>query len=89
MAFLCPPFLVLRKWAWFSLHGLPWVPRGRFGQLLIREGRGCRDQGGAVKKQGSTALGQGPGSLSREAQNNTGVSHTQVKTYFPDAFVLK
>ena len=22
-AFLCPPFLVLRKWASFSLHGLP------------------------------------------------------------------
>ena len=34
-AFLCP---------------LPWVPKGRFKPLLIREGRGCRDKGRAVKK---------------------------------------
>ena len=38
-AFLCPSFLVLRKWASFSFHDLPWVPRDRFRQLLIKEGR--------------------------------------------------
>ena len=35
----------------FSLLDLPWVPKGRFKQLLIGEGRGCRDKGGAAKKQ--------------------------------------
>ena len=35
----------------FSLHDLPCAPKGRFKQLLIREGRGCRDKAGAVKKQ--------------------------------------
>ena len=35
----------------FGLHDLPSVPKGRFKQLLIREGRGCRDKGEAVKKQ--------------------------------------
>ena len=34
-----------------SLLDLPWVPKGRSKQLLIREGRGCGDQGGAVRKQ--------------------------------------
>ena len=28
-AFLCPSFLVFRKWASLSLHDLPCVPRGR------------------------------------------------------------
>ena len=50
-AFLCSPFLVLRKSASFSLHGLPWVTRDRFRQLLIREERGCKDNGGRVKQQ--------------------------------------
>ena len=35
----------------FSLHDLPRVPKGRFEQLLIREERGCGDQGRAVKSQ--------------------------------------
>ena len=35
----------------FSLHDLSWVPKSRFKQFLIREGRGSRDLGGAVKKQ--------------------------------------
>jgi len=64
-AFLSPPLLVLRKWASFSLQDLPWDPRGRFRQLLIREGSGCIDRGGRVKKQ-QYSLGQGPGSLSRK-----------------------
>ena len=34
-----------------NLHDLPWVPKGRFKQLLIRKGRVCRDKGGAIKKQ--------------------------------------
>ena len=50
-AFLCPPFLVLRKWAWFSHHDLPWVPKDMFRQLLIRERRGRgEDKGGIVKQ---------------------------------------
>ena len=42
---------------------------GRFKQLLIREGRGCRDKVGTVKNNGA-ALGQGPGSPSSNIQNN-------------------
>ena len=44
-------FLVCKKKASFSFHELPWVPKGRFKQLLIREGRECRNKEGAVKKQ--------------------------------------
>ena len=45
---------------------LLWVPQGRFQQMLIREGRRCRDKEGAAKKQCSPEAG--PGSLSREAR---------------------
>ena len=41
---------------------------GRFKQMLIREGRGCRDKGGTVRRTNSAALGQGPGSPSRDTQ---------------------
>ena len=34
-----------------SLHNLLWVPEGRSEQLLVREGRGCKDKGGAASKQ--------------------------------------
>ena len=33
------------------LRHLVWVPKGRFKHLLIRQGRKCRDKGGAVKKE--------------------------------------
>ena len=44
-------------------------PMGRFKQLLIREGRGGREKGGAVKKQ-QCSLGAGLGFLIREAQSS-------------------
>ena len=47
----------------------PWVPKGRFKQLVIRKGRGCGQKRGAVRKQWSS-LGQGPGSPSSETHNN-------------------
>ena len=47
----------------FSLLDLPWVPKGRLQQLLIREGRGYRNRGGA---NGGTALRQDPGSHSKK-----------------------
>ena len=34
-----------------SLHDLPWVPKGRFKELLIQEGKGCKNKGGAARKQ--------------------------------------
>lgn len=34
-----------------SLHDLPRVPKGRFQQLLIREGRECRNKGETAKEQ--------------------------------------
>ena len=56
-AFLCP---------------LAWVPKNWFNQLLIREGRGCRDEQGTVKKK-HAALGQGYGSTSRDIPNIFGL----------------
>ena len=50
-AFLLLSFLVCRKKAPFSLYNFPWIPKGRFKQLLIRERRGCRDKGGVFWKQ--------------------------------------
>ena len=43
---------------------------GRFKQLLIRKGRGRRDKGGTVKRNNSAALGQVPGSPSKDTHNN-------------------
>ena len=57
-AFLCPLVSICRRWVSSSLHDLPWVPTGRFKQLLIREGKGCRDKGRAVKKR-YCSLGKG------------------------------
>ena len=61
-AFPCAPFLVCRE----QLQRLwPWVPKGRFQQLLIRNR--TQRQGEKEKKQ-HWSLGQGPGSTSREFQ---------------------
>ena len=55
---LCVPhFFGYRKQPSFSLHGLPWVPVGRFKQLLIGEERGACE---TREKQSRIALGQGP-----------------------------
>ena len=51
-------FLDYRKKTSFSLYNLPWVPMGRLKQLLIREGTGCEDKGGTVKRNNGEALGQ-------------------------------
>ena len=40
--FYVPHFFDYRKQPSFSLYDLPWVPVGRFMQLLIREGRDVR-----------------------------------------------
>lgn len=72
-AFLCSPFLVCRKWASFSLYGLPCVWGGRFRQLLIRRGRECKDEGATVKKQ---EYSHGTGSwciFSRDIHNDIGI----------------
>ena len=68
-AFLCFPFLDYRKTALYSFQDLPWDPKGRFQQLLIRERRGHRDKGGAIRNN-STALGQGSGFPSGDTHNN-------------------
>ena len=51
-----PHFFDSRQQPSFSLHDFPWVPRGRFKQLLIREGRGWKTR----EKQARAALGQSP-----------------------------
>ena len=68
-AFLGPQFLVCRKYVSCRFHDLPWVPKGRFKQLLIRKGRGCGEKRGAVRKQWCS-LGQGSGIPSSETHNN-------------------
>ena len=74
-AFPCPPFLAFRKWTSFSLQGLPWVPRGRFRQFLIREWRGCKDKRGTVKQQ-QYSFGAGFWFPLRDTHNNIGILDT-------------
>ena len=66
-AFLCSHFFDYRRQTSFSLHDLSWVSRGRFKQLLIREGRGCKTR----EKQSRAPLGLGPVSPSTDTHNNT------------------
>ena len=54
---LCSPFCDYREQPSVSLHDLPWVPAGRFKQLLTWE----RRRGETREKQSRAALGQGPG----------------------------
>ena len=68
-AFLCSPFLDYRKWASFSLHKLPWVATGTF-KLLSRGGRGDAETREEQSGNNSAALGQSPGSPSRDTRNN-------------------
>ena len=42
--FCVPHFFDYREQPSCSLHDLAWVPKGRFKQLLMREGRGCETQ---------------------------------------------
>ena len=66
MAFCVPHPFDFRKQPSFSLRDLPWVPTGRFKQLLMRKGRGCETR----EKQSRGALGQDPGSSSMDTHNN-------------------
>ena len=50
-AFLGPHFMFLGNGPPSASLTSPESPNGRFKQLLIRGGRGARDQGEAVKKQ--------------------------------------
>ena len=52
-----------------QLCELPWVPKGRFKQLLINEVKGFRDKRGTTKKQ-YYSLGLSPCSISRGTHNN-------------------
>ena len=55
--FLCPPFLVCRKQT-PAFMTFPEFPRAGSGTCRFREANGCRDEGGAAKKQQSS-LGEG------------------------------
>ena len=83
-SFLCSPFLIFRKLASFNLHGLPCVPRGRFRQLLMEEGRQGNDE---EEPNNSTALGQDPGSSSRDTHNDVGILYTYEKNYIAYAYL--
>ena len=58
-----------RKQASSSLHDLPWISKGRFKWLLIREGKKYRHREDKSRNK-SRALGQGPGSSLRNIYNN-------------------
>lgn len=70
-AILCPPFLVRKR---FSLLGLPWAPKSRLRQLLIRELRENADtkENQLCKKSNdnSSAIKQNPSYSSRNIQND-------------------
>ena len=54
-----------------SLHDLPKVPMGRFQQLLITDGRECQTrEKQIVERNNNAALGQDPGSPSRDSHSN-------------------
>ena len=61
-----PRFFDYRKWPSLSLHDLPWVPTGRFKQLLNKEGRGYETR----EKQSRAALGQDSISPSMDTHKN-------------------
>ena len=54
--------------------GEGWVPKGRFRQLPITEGRGRWGKGGAAKKQECSLGGQGPGSPPRGTHSNVSLA---------------
>lgn len=68
--FLCTLVLLCRE--------LPWAPKHRFEQLLVRERRGCRDKGGTVKNN-SAIFRQGPGSALRDTHNSSFELLTELK----------
>ena len=59
-------FFHYKKQPSFSLHDLPWDPRGRFKWWLIKKGKGCE----IMEKQSRAALGQGLISPSVDTHNN-------------------
>ena len=65
-AFLCPPFLWLEEIAFIQPPWPSLSSNSRFKQLLTREGRGCQTR----EKRSRAALGQGPGSPSKDTHNN-------------------
>ena len=78
-ALLCPPFLVFRKWASFTLHGFPC-------QILADQRKG----GDAKTREeqpsnNSTALGRDPDSHSRDTHNDGGILYISEKSYIPYA----
>ena len=65
-AFLGPPFLDHRKWASFSLQGLPWIPKGRSKQLEKGGGAETRQE----QSRNSVALERCPGFPSRDTHES-------------------
>ena len=76
-AFVSPISCFFRKQPSFSLQDLLWILKGRFKQLLIREGKGW--QGGASRNN-SAASGQGPGFSLRNIHNIMFGSSAELKS---------
>ena len=82
-----------RKRPSFSLHDLPWIPTGRFKQLLIREGRGHRAPGRNSQEKQACGRGAGPwvptrdthASLSRSADAETPSKWGTLRAQCPQA----
>ena len=75
-AFLCPLFLVFRRWA--SVQP-PWPPLCSKGQVQTvddGEREGIERQGRNSQSNNNAALGQDPGSPSRAIYNDIGILYT-------------
>lgn len=66
-AILCPTFLISEEIA-CSLRDLPWVTKGKFKPLLIKEAGGCKNKERAAKKQ-QGSLEAGPSFSLRDADS--------------------
>ena len=70
--FCVPPFLWWQKIGFLQPPRLPWVLKGRFKQLLIREGRGYETrEKQSVRRNSNVALGQAPGSPLRDTHHSS------------------
>ena len=64
-------FTTSATWEILSLLDISWIPKGKFKQLLIREGRECTNKGGNNKERNnSMAITQVLSSSSWEMQNS-------------------
>ena len=83
-AFLCLLFLAFRKWVSSASMAFPEFQGAGSDSCSLGKGVDAKTREEELGKN-STALGQDPGSLSRDTHNDIGLLHTQEKRYIPSA----